>query len=208
MTGRGNGNARRGGRDEHLDQPELFDRLLTTSEKKALAREMRQHFALLRKEIADYHSKLLARERQMAVHLKTVRVNNRQAIGEARETIAAAARELALQTTAQGLTVEAGRAVLARLPMLVGLMISAPSSAVPLRKLIYVAWQILLLRTADAPSAVETLVEVVVSAISSTPDQLPGKAEAWFQASLTNRLAVLDPLGCEPSVIATKEVPQ
>jgi hypothetical protein len=123
MTGRGNGGARPGGRDEHLDQPELFDRLLTTSEKKALAREMRQHFALLRKEIADYHSKLLARERQMAVHLKTVRVLNRQAIGEARETIAAAARELTLQTTAQGRTVEGGRALRARLPMLVRLMI-------------------------------------------------------------------------------------
>jgi hypothetical protein len=208
MTGRSNGDARPEARDEHPDQPELFDRLLTTAEKKALAHEISQRGALVRKEIAGYHSRLLANERQMAVHLKTVRFDNRQAIGQAREAIEAAARELTPQITAQGLTVEGGRALLARLPTFVRLMISAPSSAVPLRELIYAAWQRLLLRTADPPSAVETLAEVVASAISSAPDQLRAEAEERFQTSLTNHLAALDPLGCEPAAIATKEVLQ
>ena len=207
MTGSVNADARPEGGDEHPDQPELFDRLLTTTEKKALAREIRQRCAALRRQVANFNKTLLTAQRVLAAHLTTLRLNNREAIKQAREAINTTASELIEQTGAMGLTIEGKRALLTKLSTLSGLMISASRlSVAPLRELIYAAGKTFILRAGDPPTGMEALAEVVAFAIAGAPNQLRG--QAWFQTSLTDHLAGLDPLGCEPSPIAAKEILQ
>jgi hypothetical protein len=207
MTGKVNGGARPKRGDEHPDQLELFDRLLTIAEKKALAREIRQRCAARRRQVAHCNKALLTALREAMAHLKALRLNNRELIEQAREAINTTASELVEQAGAMGLTIEGKRALLTRLPTLSGLTISAaPLSVVPLRELIYVAWKIFILQAADPPTGLEALAEAAALAIAGAPEQLRGEAEAWFQTSLTNHLAALDPLGCEPSPMSAKEV--
>jgi hypothetical protein len=209
MTGNVNADARPQGGHEHPDQPELFDRLLTTAEKKAMAREIRQRCAALRRQVANCNKALLTAQRELAAHLETLRLNNRESIKQTRKAINMAASELIEQTGAMGLTIEGKRALLTKLSMLSGLMISASRlPVVPLRELIYVAGKTFILQAADSPTGLEALAEVAAFAIAGAPDQLRGQAEAWFQTSLTNHLAGLDPLGCEPSPVSAKEVLQ
>jgi hypothetical protein len=206
MTGKVNGDARPEGGDEHPDQPELFDRLLTKAEKRALAREIRQRCAALRQQVANCNKALLTVQRELAAHLKTLRLNNRESIKQARKAIDTTVSELIDQTGAMELTIEGKRALLTKLLLLSGLRISASRfSVAPLRELIYVAGKAFILQAADLPAGLEALAEIAAFAIAGVPDQLRGQAEARFQAGLTNHLAGLDPLGREPSPISAKE---